>query len=503
MIGLGNDTPLFVAASALVVIWGVFWVIERRIASRFRVVARMARTLILPCFAVLWLFELVFGISRSDSSFKLVETILGFTVVWTVALTLQALYLSDKAAHSIRGRTPLLLVDIVRIVFVVIGMVMVYSGVWQKDVSPLLTTFGVGSLVLGLALQDTLGNLFSGLALVFERPLCVGDWIQIGDTAGKVQQINWRSVRIVTRELNEITIPNIAIGKDRILNFSNPTRVHGFKVTVGFSYDAPPNAVKEMLFATALNTPGILSEPAPEARTLEFAAYSISYELRVFIADYENLTQIRNELMTRVWYAAQRNGITIPYPITTLYKTEVPYSPSQTSNAAQVLPVLRANELFRDLSDGEAQTLAAEVKLERYAAGETLIREGSEGDCFYIVVNGRCSVFVNADGGQEVSVASIERGSVIGEMSLLAGTPRSATVIASSDVLAARIGKEALSHLLSQRQELLKTFAHYAAGRSKEIDVARLQQGYPSPSKVSQIDEMALGERIRRFFGLR
>ena len=503
MIGLTHDTPLVLAAIALSLLWIVFWVIERRVADRFRAVARMARTLILPCFAALWLFELVLGLSRNDTSFKLVETLLGFAVVWIVALTLQAIYLSDRRSQSIRGRTPLLLVDIVRLVFVVIGMVMVYSGVWQKDVSPLLTTFGVGSLVLGLALQDTLGNLFSGLALVFERPLCVGDWIQLGDTVGKVQQINWRSVRIVTRELNEITIPNIAIGKDRILNFSNPSRVHGFRVTVGFSYDAPPNVVKQMLYSTALETPGILATPAPEARTLEFAAYAVTYELRVFIGDYENLTQIRNELMTRVWYAAQRNRITIPYPITTLYKTEVPYAPTQTSNGAQVVSVLRANELFRDLSDGEAAKLAAEVQLERYAAGETIIREGSEGDCFYILVDGRCSVVVDAVGGEEVSVASIERGSVIGEMSLLAGTPRSATVIASSDVCVARIGKEALSHLLSQRKELLKTFAHYAAGRSKEIDAAKLQAGDGSARQANEIDEMALGERIRRFFGLR
>lgn len=503
MIGLTNDTPLLVAALALTVLWIVFWIIERRVADRFRAVARLARTLVLPCFAALWLFDLVFGVSRKDTSFKLVETLLGFAVVWIVALTLQALYLSDNRGGSIRARTPLLLVDIIRIVFVVIGMVMVYSGVWQKDVSPLLTTFGVGSLVLGLALQDTLGNLFSGLALVFERPLSVGDWIQLGDTVGKVQQINWRSVRIVTRELNEVTIPNIAIGKDRILNFSNPSRVHGFKVTIGFSYDAPPNAVKQMLYTTALETPGILASPAPEARTLEFAAYSVSYELRVFIGDYDNLTQIRNELMTRVWYAAQRNGIAIPYPITTLYKTEVPYVAPEKSNVAQIVSVLRANELFKDLSDGEAASLAAEVQLEKYAAGEVLISEGTEGDCFYILVDGRCSVAVNAGAEQEVSVASIERGSVVGEMSLLAGTPRSATVVAASDVVAARIGKEALSHLLSEHKELLKTFAHYAAVRSKAINAAKLQAGDSGQRSAGPADEMALGERIRRFFGLR
>jgi small-conductance mechanosensitive channel/CRP-like cAMP-binding protein len=433
---------------------------------------------------------------------RAVDTTVGFSFVWFLVSVLKVIFLAEAHAHTIRARTPKLLVDIVRIIFVSIGMVIVYSSVWNKDVSPLLTTFGVGSLVLGLALQDTLGNLFAGLALVFERPVAVGDWIQLGDVVGRVQQINWRSVRIVTRELNEITIPNSAIGKERIMNYSSPSRLYGFKVNFGFSYDVPPNTVKEMLYTTAIGTPGVLASPVPDVRTTEFAPYAIQYELRLFIADYDDVVSVRNNLMTRVWYAARRYGIAIPYPTSMLYKTEVPYQPTATIEVSRIRHALRSTELLSTISEQEAQILTDDLQLERYAAGEVLIREGEIGDSFFVVLEGTCSITVSANHGGLIPVTSIGVGSLVGEMSLLAGTPRTATVAATSDVVAARIERSALSKLLATRRDLLETFAHYAAEHTQEIEAARLLDTQNEATKSEPLDEKALGERIRRFFGL-
>lgn len=494
--------PTIISALVLAGVWMLSLILEARIGGRFKDVARMIRALVLPCFVALWAVEAVFGYSRQASEFKLVETVLGFALVWFVAGTLQAIFLADARMGTVRARTPRLLVDIVRLTFVVVGMVMVYSGVWQKDVSPLLTTFGLGSLVVGLALQDTLGNLFAGLALVFERPIAVGDWIQLGDTVGKVRQITWRSVRIVTRELNEITIPNSAIGKDRILNYSSPSQVFGFKITIGFSYDLPPSLVKEMLRTTALDTPGILAVPAPDPRTLEFAASAVTYELRVFIDEYEQLTDVRNDLMSRVWYAARRAGMSIPYPITTIYKTEVPYVQPQSDELSRLLTTLPSTELFKTLSDTEVLMLARDITSQRYGRGEEIIREGEMGDHFFVIIDGTCSVLVSGGQGASIGVATVGSGAVVGEMSLLAGTPRTATVRANSDVVAARIGKEALSHLIAQRPDLLQVLAHYTAGRAAEIQQARVLDSQIERTKSGEVDERALGERIRRFLGL-
>lgn len=494
--------PTLAGFTVFVGLWTASFVLERRVGSRFKDVVRMVRALVLPSFAALWAVEAVCGFNRDSGEFKLVATVVGFSVVWFVASTLQAIFLAEAHSSSFRSRTPRLLVDIVRLCFVVVGMVMVYSGVWHKDVSPLLTTFGVGSLVVGLALQDTLGNLFSGLSLIFERPVAVGDWIQLGDTIGKVRQITWRSVRIVTRELNEITIPNSAIGKDRILNFSSPTRLHGFKITVGFSYDAPPSLVKEMLRTTALETPGICATPAPDARTIEFAASSVTYELRVFIDDYEILTDVRNDLMSRVWYAARRAGIQIPYPIRTVYKTEMPYLQEQRDDEARLLEVLPKTELFKDLSEAEARLLGRAVFIQRFGKGEDLLREGEAGEHFFLLLEGSCSVLVNSASGSAVTVASVGSGAVMGEMALLAGAQRTATVRASTEVLAARIGKGALTNLLELRPDLLESFARYAAEKARVIEEAREGAPEVERSPSGERDPVAFGERIRRILGL-
>jgi len=499
---MGLNYPTLLGFAGFVGLWTTSLLLERRVGSRFKDVVRMVRALVLPCFAALWGVESVCGFNRDSGEFKLVATVVGFSVVWFVASTLQALFLAEAHSNALRSRTPRLLVDIVRLCFVVVGMVMVYSGVWHKDVSPLLTTFGVGSLVVGLALQDTLGNLFSGLSLIFERPVAVGDWVQLGDTIGKVRQITWRSVRIVTRELNEITIPNSAIGKDRILNFSSPTRLHGFKITVGFSYDAPPSLVKEMLQTTALETPGISETPAPDARTIDFAASSVTYELRVFIEDYELLTDVRNDLMSRVWYAARRAGIEIPYPIRTVYKTEMPYLQEQRDDEARLLAVLPKTALFKDLSEAEARVLGRSVFIQRFGRGEDLLREGEKGDHFFVLLEGSCSVLVAGASGSAITVASLGSGAVVGEMALLAGAQRTATVRAATEVLVARVGKGALTNLLELRPDLLDGLARYAAEKSHVIDEAREGESQVELSARGAGDTVAFGERIRRILGL-
>lgn len=494
--------PYLPALGVFALLWLACFPVERFVSPRLREIPRLGRKLIVPALFAAWLVRTPLGLPADDFIRRAVDTTVGFSFVWFLVSVLKVIFLAEAHANTIRARTPKLLVDIVRIIFVSIGMVIVYSSVWHKDVSPLLTTFGVGSLVLGLALQDTLGNLFSGLALVFERPVSVGDWIQLGDVVGRVQQINWRSVRIVTRELNEITIPNSAIGKERIMNYSSPSRLFGFKVNFGFSYDAPPNTVKEMLYNTAIGTPGILASPAPDVRTTDFAPYAIQYELRMFIADYDELVLVRNNLMTRVWYAARRYGIAIPYPTSMLYKTEVPYQPSAAIEVSRIRHVLRSTELLNSISEQEAQILTDDLQLERYAAGEILLREGEVGDCFFVVLEGTCSIKVSTEHAGLIPVTSIGVGSLVGEMSLLAGTPRSATVVATSDVVTARIGRSALSKLLAARRDLLDVFTHYAAEHAREIEAARALSTQTENAKSAALDEKALGERIRRFFGL-
>lgn len=465
---------------------------------------RRIGNVLVPLLLAFWVSDQVLELSHDEVVVKTEQTLIGLLLLWIVATALKALYLRNASEDSFRGRTPSLLLGIFSFFFVVVGGLLVFAAIWKKDLSPLLTTFGVGSIVFGLALQDTLGNLFAGLALVFDQPFSVGDWIQVGDIVGRVKQIDWRSVRVITRELNEITIPNVTLGKERILNFSVPSPLYGMRVTIGFSYDAPPNLVRKMLTEVALSTPGIVTDPYPDIRTMNYNAYTIDYESFVFISDYGPLNRIRSEFMTRVWYAAKRYGISIPYPIQTMYKTEVPAVARDEKAELGALENVRAAELFKSLTPEECSRIVAEGRIEQFARGEFLFKEGEQGNFLYVFLSGEVAIQQTTPHGKAVTIATLGRGDVIGEMALFTGEPRKASALALSDVTGLRVDKDSIAELLESREELINAFV---ASMSHRLQMAHAAQeehraALPSVEPELKVDENALKQRIRRFFGL-
>ena len=473
---------------------------QEHAAAAFRRVGNV----LVPLLIFFWLSDQVLALSRDETIIKTEQTLIGILLLWIVATALKALYLRNAPRDSFRSRTPNLLLGIFSFFFVVVGGLIVFAAVWKKDLSPLLTTFGVGSIVLGLALQDTLGNLFAGLALVFDRPFSVGDWVQVGDVIGRVKEVDWRSVRVVTRELNEITIPNVTLGKERITNFSSPSPLYGMRVTIGFSYDAPPNLVRKMLTEVALSTPGVVSEPYPDIRTLSYNAYSVDYESLVFISEFGPLNRIRSEFMTRVWYAAKRHGITIPYPTQMVYETKIPLEARDEKGELKALELLRGAEIFRSLTEDECKRLVEEGRIEVFARGENLFNEGDQGDFLYVFLEGEIEVQVTGDHGKPVTLAILGRGDVIGEMALFTGEPRKASAQAIVDVKALRIDKLSIAELLESREELINAFVSSMSNRMRQADKAKEEQRatISATGPALKVDETALKQRIRRFFGL-
>jgi len=440
--------------------------------------------------------------SPDASILKALQTIIGINLLWVIASLLKTAFFVHPKSEHIRSRTPRLLVDIVRFALITVGGVLIAAGIWKKDLTPLLTTFGVGSIVLGLALQDTLGNLFAGLSLIFEKPFSVGDWIQVGEVIGRVHQINWRATRITTRELNEVIVPNSVLTKERIINFYRPVRSHGVRINLGFAYDHPPNQVKDIVVQTLLVTPGVLHSPPPDVRTINFGAYAVDYEVLFFIGDYEDLTRIRNAFMTQVWYAARRNGLVFPYPTSTVFKTEVANADTEQKPAHDLFSVLRKIDLLHPLSDDEVRHVANGAITEVFARGEAVVHQGESGDSMFVVIAGTCAVLVQDGENHWVQVAALRPGDVFGEMSLLAGEVRTATVRAEGDLTVARIKKELMRSILESRSDLLERFSEIAARRLSGIESALLAAEQGRQQNSVTVDEKALLQRIRRFFGL-
>jgi small-conductance mechanosensitive channel len=229
-----------------------------------------------------------------------VETIFWVCVIHAALSLLNVVLFEQAEADTWRSRVPKLLIDLARLFLILLSTAFVFASVWNADLVGLVTALGVSSLVIGLALQDTLGSVMSGIALLFERPFSVGDWLELDGVVGQVIDINWRAVRLLTLEQEMVVIPHKLISSTMIRNFTQPNRIHAERIRIGFSYNHPPNLARQVLKSTALETMGILLDPEPEVFTLNYDESAVSYEVKFFIRDYGDVEQIRERFMTRV-----------------------------------------------------------------------------------------------------------------------------------------------------------------------------------------------------------
>jgi len=204
---------------------------------------------------------------------------------------------------------PLLLRDIIRWILIFVTFLVVLNKMLGINLTPLIATSAVLTLVISFALQDTLSNLFAGIALNLEKPFEIGDFVSIGNHTGTVMDITWRATRIRTFENDCIIIPNGSLAKESIRNYSAPTKMHGRSFRLGVSYLAPPNKVKEVIFNSLRETPGVLPEPKPVIRLVEYSDFAIIYEIRFWIGDFKDSAKIQDDAVTRIWYQLRRNGL--------------------------------------------------------------------------------------------------------------------------------------------------------------------------------------------------
>jgi len=468
---------------------------------------RALRSLVLPLFLAYLVSRRGLGWSAEAArpfhadALRVLETLLWLAGIFVaVSLVTNAAILRRRHRHF-EARYPKLLVDILRLVLVLVGACFVISGVWDKDLGGLLTAVGVSSIVLGLALQNTLDNVMAGIAVLFEQPFQVGDWITVGGITGEVIEMNWRSVRVRTRARDLVVVPNSVVGKETLSNLSRPTPVHGETHVLGFSYDDPPNKVKRVLLQVALSTRGVLADPPPVVRTQSYAAYSIEYVVRFFVDDVPRVLDINDEFMTRAWYAAKRNGLTIPFPTQTSYEYHHAVAPAPPKQ--RPVEMLSKIPVFVPLEPAELESLSQECERHDFGRGERVVHQGDPGDAMYVVLEGTALVTVRGEDGSEREVARLARGEFFGEMALLTGEPRNATVAAAEDLAVVVVHKRALQALLAQRPGLMQEMAEIVESRRQGLRaIQELKVAPPEEQARVQRSTGELVSRIRRFFGL-
>ena len=419
---------------------------------------RIIKNLIFPTIALFILLDKILGLSPETTPLRLVQTALWVFIIHGSLTVVNGLLFDRAKAGTWQANVPRLFRDLSRVFLILCGIGLVLSVVWGADLGGVIAALGVGSIVIGLALQDTLGNLFSGIALLFERPLTEGDWIEVGDLKGKVIEVNWRSVHLLTRELEMLIIPNAVLASATIRNYRRPQKLHVEVISVGFSYDDPPNKVKRVMRETALATTGVLEKPAPIIQTISYDDSSIGYNVKLFLADYDKVPQIRDEFMTRVWYAAERNNLNIPFPIRTVY-----HNPPVTTSSEDVvngyLAQMRELPSFANVREDILLQLAGSATDRYFGEGEKAIAQGMSAREFYLIISGKASVTIKPDSSlPEQEIARLSDGDFFGESALSGNSISSVSVTALSDlkllVLPIDQMQQALEHSTRLRQEI-------------------------------------------------
>lgn len=435
---------------------------------------QIVRNLVLPSCAVLILIDKVLGISHDTTIVQIVETIVSICTIHALLSFLNGLLFGSAKEGTWQANTPKLFRDLIRFFLILVGTAIVLSLVWNTDLGGLFTALGVSSIVLGLALQDTLGNLFSGIALLFERPFKIGDWLEFNDTKGKVIEINWRSVHLLTRELELLVIPNAILAKEIIRNYRLPQKLHVEPVDIGFSYDDPPNKVKQVLKEAALSTKGVLSKPEPVIQTVNYNNSSIDYKVRLFLPDYDRVPQVRDEFMTRLWYAANRNGINIPFPIRTLYhKPPITRRKLEEEKHSQLTEYIKSVHIFSYLESQDINDIVSNSDTRRFGTGETVIKRDTQQRSIYIIISGSVCISVLSIVGKERDVISLSEGEFFGEMSIISGNSENISVKAIEDTKTLVIKAECIQDTINKVPRLSREIGEIIENRRKIIGNAR------------------------------
>jgi len=365
------------------------------------------------------------------------------------------------------AKAPKFLSQVVGLVIFVSALLLTLGVIYGVSVQGAVLGSTVVVGIIGFAMQDLLGNIIAGIGIEIGKPFRIGDWLIVDNKRVEVMETNWRSTRCRDNDGVYYDIPNRHIVGTTITNLTYPDRVHGVRIQVHFEYGVPPNHVKDCLQHAASTAEGVLPNPPPRVFLRDFAESGIIYEIRFWIDDESRYNPICDAVRTHVWYEAQRHQLRIPFPIRIVRLERE--KKDQRSALEIARTSLRRQPFLQLLTPDQLGRLLADARLIRFGRGEHILEQGEEGRSMFILVHGQAEVYVRV-GDTEKHVATLRDGDYCGEMSLLTGETRTATVEARTDCEMWEIGKDTLGDILAENQGLLDRLSDLLAKRKMEVD---------------------------------
>jgi small-conductance mechanosensitive channel/CRP-like cAMP-binding protein len=386
------------------------------------------------------------------------------------------------------------------VVYLVVGLLALRAvGV---EPGSILTTSALLTAVIGLSLQDTLGNLVSGLALQMQRPFDVGDWIELdAATGGQVTEVTWRATSIMTLDRVEVILPNASVAKAAIRNYSRPSKLSRRRLVLGVSYAATPSEVQAILAAAAADAPGVLPLPPARARTKSFGESAMVYEVLFFVDDFARSLDVDGAVADRIYHALARHGIDIPFPTRAvlLAPPRPTHENRRDEERGRITSVMSALELMQPLPEDSRAVLIERARLRRHGPGEVVVRKGDPSGEMFIVEKGTLAVEVPREPEGTSEVAQLGAGDYFGEMGLLTGEARSATVRAKTLCDLVVIDHDAFHDVLAAHPEVVDRMGGLLASRQAGLEAAALTD---EPAAPTEERKRHLISQIRSFFKL-
>jgi small-conductance mechanosensitive channel len=423
-------------------------------------------------------------------------------------INLVSVFLFDLALDAIRIRPPRILRDLLLAsAYLVIGFILLSRSGF--DLTGIVATSAVITAVIGFSLADTLGNIMGGMALQMEHTINVGDWVRIDQVEGRVKEIRWRQTSIETRDWDTVVFPNSFLMRGRVTLIGHRTgepRKHRQWVYFNVDFRYPPTDVIRIVNLALSDEaiPNVAQEPAPHCIAMDFKDSYSSYAVRYWLTEIALNDPTDSLVRSRIYSALRRAGMRLSIPaqwVLVTEETEKRRERKQGEKVGQRVEALKRVELFSKLTTEERHELAARLKVAPFVSGEALTKQGAEAHWLYIIIEGKAEVHVAVDRKSE-KVASLGEGDFFGEMGMMTGQPRRATVTAVTDIVCYRLDKDAFQDIVNRRPEIAEDISHILARRLVELEAIREELSEEAKRARMNNAQSDLLNRIRVFFRL-
>jgi len=454
---------------------------------------------IIPAFSVLFFLSLVISILKIDLiadlfSSRQLDFILWLSVFFltlVVLVKISTFFVFDFL-FSIRQdkRNVRLFRDIFVIILYVIGILLIIKYYLNVEITVILASSAVLTVVVGFALQDVLGDLFSGIALTFEESLQIGDWVRIGEFGGKIEQLRWRAIILRTIDNVLVLIPNQQASREEVLNYGSADRHFALRIVIGTSYRNSPDRVIDSIQRVLNTMDSVLKNPVPMVFLKEFDDFSVNYEVRFWLKDYAKKDMIKSEIRRRTWYEFKRQKIQIPFPIRDVY---IKKEKGETITTSEVFEVLKNNELLKTIDPAALSQLAENVEIDTYGAGEILIDEGETSLYFFLVIEGEVDIIKNRKIFHRLTA-----NDYFGEISIFTGEKTSATVTVAVESKILKIPSEKFKEALKLNEQTAKQLSQVIAVRKSKL--LELEKEKSVSSTNIKKDSETIFQRMKKYF---